>query len=424
MRNSADEYQLSARFRGSTGPINCLAFSQDGTFLASGADDEKVRIWDVERKKLHQVISDELERWGQITCTQWLYRFSENSLAICFGTGRGLFLIYQQAKHANTFKQFSSTAVLPFNEPVEAMDFDSGNCKLVLTSHTGKIKLFQVEKNGNLICMWTKNWNETSERKCVIPRSVHFTSKGGNIAIFGLESGMLVLKNSVTGVDICIKVMKSSIGYTCFNADRTRLLVDNLAKGFDLYNYPESSPSDSFTIPRERAFIQEAIFVEDETMIVCGSDHGLIYTFSVGTTKCLQKIRHGSYKSLVQVLAGSTRERYLIAAGTDDKMPDINVWEKKRKGYIERGRSCTCNLVMVLMLLNIFVLSGCLAISDFSLLFPSRIPKSVHQDLELDMNGNRVQNWFNRQGLKTQAIQNPSRIDANDPEGRSDVIYI
>lgn len=39
-------------------------------------------------------------------------------------------------------------AVLPFNEPVEAMDYDSGKCKLVLTSHTGKIKLFHVEKNG------------------------------------------------------------------------------------------------------------------------------------------------------------------------------------------------------------------------------------------------------------------------------------
>jgi hypothetical protein len=31
---------------------------------------------------------------------------------------------------------------------VEAMDFDNGKCKLVLTSHTGKIKLFHVEKNG------------------------------------------------------------------------------------------------------------------------------------------------------------------------------------------------------------------------------------------------------------------------------------
>ena len=134
----------------------------------------------------------------------------------------------------------------------------------------------------------------------------------------------------------------------CFNADRTRLLVDNLAKGFDLYDFPQSSPSDSFNIPRERAFVQEGIFLEDETTIACGSDHGHIYTFSVGTTKCLQKIRHGSQKSLVQVLTvctsfpllfmihlimnfqgSTTRERYLIASGTSDKVPEINVWEKQ-----------------------------------------------------------------------------------------------
>ena len=47
-----------------------------------------------------------------------------------------------------TFKQLSNTAVLPFNEPVEAMDYDSGKSKMVLTSHTGKIKMFHVEKNG------------------------------------------------------------------------------------------------------------------------------------------------------------------------------------------------------------------------------------------------------------------------------------
>lgn len=99
-------------------------------------------------------------------------------------------------------------------------------------------------------------------------------------------------------------------------------------------------------IRRERPFVQEAVFLEDETMIACGSDHGHIYTFSVGTTKCLQKIKHGSPKSLVQVLTvrtfsflylrlimnyqgSTTREHHLIASGTSDKTPDINVWEKQ-----------------------------------------------------------------------------------------------
>jgi len=69
----------------------------------ASADDEKVRIWDVERKKSYQVIDDDLGRWGQITCIQWLYGFSENPLTICFGMGRGLFVIYQQARDAVSF---------------------------------------------------------------------------------------------------------------------------------------------------------------------------------------------------------------------------------------------------------------------------------------------------------------------------------
>jgi hypothetical protein len=82
---------------------NSIQFNLIVVHMLPIADDEKVRIWDVERKKPYQVICDELERWGQITCIQWLYGFSENSLAICFGTGRGLFLIYQQAKDAVGF---------------------------------------------------------------------------------------------------------------------------------------------------------------------------------------------------------------------------------------------------------------------------------------------------------------------------------
>ena len=66
-------------------------------------DNEKLCIWDVERKKAYQVIGDELERWGQVTCIQWLHGFSENCQVISFGTGQGLFLIYQQEKDAVSF---------------------------------------------------------------------------------------------------------------------------------------------------------------------------------------------------------------------------------------------------------------------------------------------------------------------------------
>ena len=62
---------------------------------ASKGDDEMLRIWNVKAKRIYQVISDHLGRWGQIICIKWL---SDNGTAICFGTGRGLVLIYQRTK--------------------------------------------------------------------------------------------------------------------------------------------------------------------------------------------------------------------------------------------------------------------------------------------------------------------------------------
>jgi len=48
----------------------------------------------------------------------------------------------------NSFKELSHTSVLPFNEPVESMDYDRNKSWLALSSHNGKIKVFHLEKNG------------------------------------------------------------------------------------------------------------------------------------------------------------------------------------------------------------------------------------------------------------------------------------
>jgi hypothetical protein len=100
---------------------------------------------------------------------KWLPSISNNGEVLCFGTGRGLVLIYHRLKEAvsinnkieeniltlkqNSFKELSSTSVLPFNEPVESIDYDGNKLRLALSSHTGKIKIFHLEKNGMITCL-------------------------------------------------------------------------------------------------------------------------------------------------------------------------------------------------------------------------------------------------------------------------------
>ena len=81
------------------GPINCVSFNHNRELLASGGDDETIRIWDIPRKKCKQIIEDHSRRWGQITCLVWLGgRANDDLQPIAFGTGRGLVIIYRRSR--------------------------------------------------------------------------------------------------------------------------------------------------------------------------------------------------------------------------------------------------------------------------------------------------------------------------------------
>ena len=64
-------------------------------------DDEVVRIWDIEGRHMHQELRDREDRWGQVTCFNWLLEGITdrgNGNIVAFGTGRGIVLVYQKAK--------------------------------------------------------------------------------------------------------------------------------------------------------------------------------------------------------------------------------------------------------------------------------------------------------------------------------------
>jgi len=91
-------------------------------------------------------------------------------------------------------------------------------------------------------------------------------------------------------------------GSAALSDDESFLLVDNLVKGFDLYHYPRTSPTETFTIARDKVYIHEAIFLEEANSVARSSDHGKLYLYSLETTKQLQTLKHGPKTSMVQVI--------------------------------------------------------------------------------------------------------------------------
>jgi len=59
-----------------------------------------------------------------------------------------------------------------------------------------------------------------------------------------------------------------------------------------------------------------------------------IFQVACSSTVCTFLFFFWPFRLIINYQGSTTRERYLIASGTNDKMPDINVWEKQVGIYI------------------------------------------------------------------------------------------
>jgi hypothetical protein len=80
------------------------------------------------------------------------------------------------------------------------------------------------------------------------------------------------------------------------------LLVDNLSKGFDLYDLPRSSPSYAFAVPSKKKCVKDGAFAEQASAIVCGSDHGKVYVFSTASSNPIQVLAPAGKRVEIQAI--------------------------------------------------------------------------------------------------------------------------
>jgi hypothetical protein len=78
--------------------------------------------------------------------------------------------------------EISCTPVFTPGDSVESFSFDSVHHRLIVTSHFGQIKMYEVNA-GMLVDLWTEDMTDA------IPRATLFMDKGNSVMVYGLETG-------------------------------------------------------------------------------------------------------------------------------------------------------------------------------------------------------------------------------------------
>lgn len=111
--------------------------------------------------------------------------------------------------------------------------------------------------------------------------------------------------NITCGENVSFKCLPSGHALIC--PEGRLLLIENLSKGIDLYDLPASSPVCTFPLLTKKRYTKDCVFAEGTSIIVGGSDHGLIYIFSMDHSEPIQMLKQSGTDIPIQALDVSVR---------------------------------------------------------------------------------------------------------------------
>ncbi|PPQ84922.1 hypothetical protein CVT24_013126 [Panaeolus cyanescens] len=325
-----NRYRKVVKLRAHYGAINCFAVS-GGDLLASGGDDQKVHIWNLnlENSIPRQTLQDRHGRWGQITTMLGI----DDSIVACpilvFGTGRGALLIYKRPLKQLDFYEACLVHVFDHIDSVESVAYDGNSNHLAIASHSAKLILFRLQRDGALSRVWKNDLTEAS-----LPRMLNFVDQGSRLIVHSLERGKMLYIDVETGTGLPSKRLRTPVGHGDMCLSTKTFVVDNMTTGFDLYDFRHASPIRSYEVPVSRKRVKMVKFGEGSMTVIGGSDHGMVYVFNTRTSELLQVLVHQA--TFIQtVLTHSTLNEHVIVSGTcdDNKPGEIYIWKKPVRDF-------------------------------------------------------------------------------------------
>ncbi|KNZ78237.1 hypothetical protein J132_01448 [Termitomyces sp. J132] len=292
-----------------------------------GGDDGHVHVYSTKDLSSLQTLYD--KTWGKVTTLTCLTinAAGNKGESICVGTIRGSICLIPHANSTSWFSQRYSKVynIFEFNNSVATQACDDANQQLVVASHNGTIKLFSVSAGVDMTELWV-----IPPTADAIPASLKLFGAGSqNILLTKIENSEILCIDAQTSNQLWQKHLTSAIGHAALSPGEDLLFTHNLTQGhFQLHRFPgtpaEAIPGVTSTWCR----IIQGVFVEEGKIIVCGSNHGMVYVVDTVTQKILQKL---SGSGLMQVIAVAKHEDGydMIIGGSSLGGFEVYMWVKE-----------------------------------------------------------------------------------------------
>ncbi|KIJ52199.1 hypothetical protein M422DRAFT_43557 [Sphaerobolus stellatus SS14] len=320
--NSGTSYEPYNAFEGHTKPINCLRFCPDGYLLASGGDDSCVRIWSLRaRGHLIQVLKCTVH--GPVTDLRW--NADGADLHLLFACADGTIHFYHRSSEMGS--EFKPVFIIrAHSSAIKCMDYDPVRRRLA-TVGGGSVKVWAAEEDDPS----TMRSIAVRASQGFVARSVHFAESGKVVMVGFLDSHQVHAYSVEPWKLLWNSLAFTRIGNTALSSDGEHLLVHNLSAGVDAYSLPSMTRKATYLSQVTRRYPKQVAFAARDTLVVHGSDSGVVYVYDFASTELLQQLHHTSGNGLVQTVTTFTGNgMHFIASGIADQDFSIKVWAKKK----------------------------------------------------------------------------------------------
>ncbi|KAJ7922106.1 WD40-repeat-containing domain protein [Mycena leptocephala] len=306
------------------GPINAVLFFDDGTRLATGGDDQILRIWDVRSGDCQQELRD--PHWGQITNLSLMLNAGGRTQGMIVGTGRGIVSIYPWHDLTQQFNRQAVTTTTVFTDvPVERQALDCANSRLAVASHLGTINMYAIQNHKHLNLTWTFSIGAS------IPRSLEFVGDSNEtLTIHTLTTGNIFSCDSMTGKSTGeSRRLRGGVGFVAFSPNKQQKAVHNLnTDRYDLYDPTHSTTPICVSLSGTSRKVKGASFGEGVQILVCGGDKGTLNIYNMSNRNIEQELTQRDFGTVCAVTTCTTRDYHLVASGAGESPALVYIWGK------------------------------------------------------------------------------------------------